>query len=56
MTWGPAGKNCGACGAATCEQFVAHLEKGEKSRSDCPYYDSQERERYLASTHSGTDV
>ncbi|MGZ4902013.1 MAG: (Fe-S)-binding protein [Halobacteriota archaeon] len=52
----PAGKNCGACGAATCEQFVVHLEKGEKSQSDCPYYESQKNRQHLASVHSGTDV
>ncbi len=56
MTWFPAGKNCGACGAATCEQFAVHLEKGEKSPSDCPYYDSKENDRYLDAPHSGTDV
>ncbi|MGZ4847045.1 MAG: (Fe-S)-binding protein [Halobacteriota archaeon] len=56
MAWVPAGKNCGACGAATCEQFLSHLEKGEKSYRDCPYYDAQESGRHVASMYSGTDV
>ncbi len=33
-----------------------HVEKGEKSHNDCPYYASEESERQLDFVHSGTDV
>ncbi|MGZ4935894.1 MAG: (Fe-S)-binding protein [Halobacteriota archaeon] len=56
MTWVPAGKDCGACGVATCERFLSYLERGEKSYDDCPYYDEQESGRSLPSVYTGTDV
>ncbi len=36
--WIPPGKNCGACGAPTCEEFILLLEKGKKERGDCPFF------------------
>jgi len=52
----PAGKDCGACGTATCEQFLLHVHAGEKSYKDCPYYETQEGARTEAPSYSGADV
>ncbi len=56
MAWVPAGKDCGACGTPTCEQFLLHVRAGEKSYKDCPYYETEEGVRREAPTYSGTDV
>lgn len=56
MAWIPAGKDCGACGAATCDKFLLHVHAGKKSYSDCPYYEADESARPEAATYSGTDV
>ena len=36
--WVPPGKNCGACGASTCGEFVLMLAEGKKEKPDCPFY------------------
>lgn len=36
--WQPPGKDCGACGAASCADFTILLERGEKRESDCPFH------------------
>lgn len=36
--WRPPGKDCGACGAATCEEFVKLLGEGKRRRADCPFF------------------
>ena len=38
--WQPPGKDCGACGAKSCSDFLVLLEKGTKSNDDCPFYGS----------------
>ena len=38
--WQPPGKDCGACGAKSCGDFLVLLEKGTKSYDDCPFYGS----------------
>ena len=55
--WQPPGKDCGACGAKSCSDFLVLLEKGTKSNDDCPFYGSTT----VASTpgtpsRPGTDV
>ena len=35
--WNPCGKDCGACGAATCADFLTLMSRGEKVREDCPF-------------------
>lgn len=35
--WNPPGKDCGACGAASCADFLMLLSRGEKMRVDCPF-------------------
>lgn len=36
--WVPPGKNCGACGAATCKDFTKLLENGKRNPADCPFF------------------
>ncbi len=36
--WNPCGKDCGACGAATCADFLILMSRGEKVREDCPFH------------------
>ena len=38
MAWQPPGKDCGACGAPTCEAFIALVREGEKDLPDCISY------------------
>lgn len=38
MSWNPPGKNCGLCGAKSCDEFVILVRNGEKSYFDCPFY------------------
>lgn len=35
--WNPPGKDCGACGAASCADFLMLLSRGEKVQEDCPF-------------------
>jgi uncharacterized Fe-S cluster-containing protein len=37
VTWTPPGKDCGACGAKSCSDFLALVRTGEKTIRDCPY-------------------
>ncbi|MFA7198234.1 MAG: (Fe-S)-binding protein [Methanoculleus sp.] len=38
MTWQPPGKDCGACGAPTCEAFLERVRREEKALPDCVFY------------------
>lgn len=35
--WNPPGKDCGACGAASCADFLVLMGRGEKGQEDCPF-------------------
>ena len=35
--WQPPGKDCGACGAPGCADFLVLMERGKKSQKDCPF-------------------
>jgi uncharacterized Fe-S cluster-containing protein len=55
--WQPPGKNCGACGAPGCADFLLLLERGEKTRNDCPFPDRPEGiTSATEAVYSGTDV
>ena len=41
--WQPPGKDCGACGAMSCSDFIVLLKKGIKSYEDCPFYGTSAR-------------
>jgi len=38
MVWETPGRNCGACGATTCGDFLTLARQGKKELMDCPYY------------------
>jgi len=42
--WKSPGKNCGACGAETCEEFEKNLISGEKEPEDCPFYSESKKD------------
>jgi len=58
MAWLPPGKNCGACGAETCDAFTVLVSRGEKEYVDCPFYsEACERDRFVPDArYSGLDV
>jgi uncharacterized Fe-S cluster-containing protein len=56
MSWSPPGKNCGACGFATCEEFKTFFDEGKRAQFDCPYYHEETVERARQVSYSGTDV
>lgn len=45
MVWEPPGRNCGACGAANCADFLVLARTGEKELADCPYYERPDARR-----------
>jgi len=55
--WQPPGKDCGACGVKSCDDFLVLLEEGKKSSQDCPFY-SRSLEKTNADTgnFTGKDV
>ena len=58
MTWNPPGKDCGACGAPTCEAFLARVRQGKQDLTDCVFYPAGTApSRCEGETlHSGRDV
>jgi uncharacterized Fe-S cluster-containing protein len=55
--WQPPGKDCGACGAKRCSDFLVQLGNGTKSYDDCPFYGSITAATATGSpARSGTDV
>jgi len=47
MAWKPPGKNCGLCGARSCDEFQEKAASGELSYPDCPFY-SEKKETATA--------
>ncbi|TAJ45590.1 (Fe-S)-binding protein [Methanofollis fontis] len=57
MGWRPPGKDCGLCGARTCEGFLAAVERGEKRLQECPFYhEGGTADGRGAAVHTGRDV
>ncbi len=55
--WHPPGKDCGACGAKTCQEFLLLVAAGEKEKSDCPFYEEPHESSGLTEgEYSGKDV
>jgi uncharacterized Fe-S cluster-containing protein len=55
--WQPPGKDCGACGAQRCADFLEFLQRGEKVQEDCPFSGKTAGNVPGAEgTFSGTDV
>lgn len=56
MAWVPPGKNCGACGLPSCDEFAKAVRKKKKTVEDCTFY-AIDRSAHLEKTsYSGTDV
>ncbi len=58
MTWQPPGKDCGACGAPTCEAFIALVREGEKGLPDCIFYSTDLAPSRIEgeTRHTGRDI
>lgn len=58
--WKPPGKNCGACGSRTCDEFTMRLKEGRARNSDCPFYKESSGGISLigleGATYSGKDI
>jgi uncharacterized Fe-S cluster-containing protein len=55
--WQPPGKDCGACGAKSCSDFLHLRETGTKSYDDCPFYGSTPATTVTGTpARPGTDV
>jgi uncharacterized Fe-S cluster-containing protein len=55
--WVPPGKDCGACGALSCADFLVLMDRREKAREDCPFSNNSGEHLPTAETnYSGTDV
>lgn len=35
--WTPPGRNCGACGYGTCDEFLIALHAGTRKKEECPF-------------------
>ena len=56
MAWVPPGKDCGACGASSCEEFLSLIATGAKSSADCLYHSAGQGRDRIASSYTGRDV
>ncbi|MDD3135693.1 MAG: (Fe-S)-binding protein [Methanoregula sp.] len=56
MAWIPPGKNCGACGLATCEDFNTAVKMKKKTNEDCTFYTKAQSGHGERTQYSGTDV
>lgn len=58
MAWQPPGKDCGACGAPTCEAFIDRVRRGKKELGDCVFYRTgTAASRFEGETHhTGRDI
>ena len=56
MAWVPPGKDCGACGSATCTEFMALVGSGEREPADCPFAGVCEGHTPERGSYSGSDV
>ncbi|OPY38453.1 MAG: hypothetical protein A4E35_00876 [Methanoregula sp. PtaU1.Bin051] len=56
MVWIPPGKDCGACGLASCGEFRILAESGKRNFSDCPYFSTELGWCATKASYSGTDI
>jgi CO dehydrogenase/acetyl-CoA synthase gamma subunit (corrinoid Fe-S protein) len=55
--WKPPGKDCGACGATSCAEFLLLLKQTSKSREDCPFSEtSDEKTTVNEGNFTGIDI
>jgi uncharacterized Fe-S cluster-containing protein len=56
VAWTPPGRDCGACGSASCGDFEAKIAAGEKAYADCPFYSLADGRDTATADYSGSDV
>ncbi|MBP2146926.1 putative Fe-S cluster-containing protein [Methanofollis sp. W23] len=56
MDWTPPGKNCGLCGARTCEVFMEMVAAGERSLADCPFSEAGSCISVHDAVYTGRDI
>lgn len=58
MDWIPPGKDCGACGAKTCEDFLDLVRTGIKCNEECLFFRPDEEKQIHTSdaVYSDTDI
>jgi len=54
--WHPPGKDCGACGFASCAKFGEAVADGMRTESDCPFFSGEPCRVREPALYSGTDV
>ena len=54
--WHPPGKDCGACGFASCAKFCKAVAEGVRTESDCPFFAGEPGTVQEPARYSGTDV
>jgi uncharacterized Fe-S cluster-containing protein len=56
MAWTPSGKDCGACGLSSCDEFTKAVKTKKKTNEDCTFYSLEELGPRDKTEYSGTDV
>jgi uncharacterized Fe-S cluster-containing protein len=56
MEWVPPGKDCGACGLPTCDEFSKAVKKKKKANEDCTFHSVGQLGPRDKTDYSGTDV
>ncbi len=56
MPWVPPGKDCGACGLPSCDEFVKAVEERKKTNADCTFYTFGQCSNFAKTPYTGTDV
>jgi len=56
MAWTPPGKDCGACGLSSCDEFVAAVKRKEKTSGDCTFYAACPAGSPAGTQYTGTDA
>lgn len=56
MAWVPPGKDCGACGLQSCDDFVKAVKKKKKTNEDCTFFAFEPLRPRDKTEYSGTDV
>ncbi|WML66737.1 MAG: hypothetical protein METHP_00190 [Methanoregula sp. SKADARSKE-2] len=56
MAWVPPGRDCGACGLASCDGFREAVLQGKKTNADCTFYSEGTTPARGKTRYTGTDV
>ena len=56
MAWVPPGRDCGACGLPSCDDFVKAVKKKKKTNEDCTFFAVESLGPRDKTEYSGTDV